>query len=183
MPALAAPGPRHKQVDGKVAFAYEDGVPVTYLQMTDPDDLVEAAVVDRDLRLEPVDPGDWRFNRRLYREVGSEWSWIDKAEWSPEQWRDYAADPAVHTFAAGLRGQLVGYVELLAEKEAIQIHYFGLLPDFIGRGYGGQLLTMVLRQAWSMQPRRVWLHTCELDHPAALANYQARGMKVIEIGD
>lgn len=158
-------------------------MPVTYLQMSNPDDLVEADEVDRDLRLEAVDPGDWRFNRGLYREVGSDWRWIDKAEWSPEQWRDHAADPAVHTFAARLRGQLIGYLELLAENEAVQIHYFGLLPEFIGRGYGGQLLTMALRRAWSMQPRRVWLHTCDKDHPAALKNYLARGMEVYKVED
>jgi GNAT superfamily N-acetyltransferase len=53
-----------------------------------------------------------------------------------------------------------------------------LLPAFVGRGLGGALLTSALEDAWKMQPPRVWVHTCTLDHPAALANYQARGMKI-----
>jgi hypothetical protein len=43
---------------------------------------------------------------------------------------------------------------------------------------GGALLSRALEDAWQMEPRRVWVHTCTLDHPAALANYQARGMKI-----
>jgi GNAT superfamily N-acetyltransferase len=55
-----------------------------------------------------------------------------------------------------------------------------LLPEFIGRGLGGALLTSAIEEAWRMSPPiyRVWVHTCDLDHPAALANYQARGMVV-----
>jgi len=56
-----------------------------------------------------------------------------------------------------------------------------LLPEFVGRGLGGALLTSAIEQAWSMVPTRVWVHTCNRDHPQALANYQARGMIVYKI--
>lgn len=156
-------------------------MPVTYLQMTDPAELIPAREVEPRLRFDAVAAEDWPFNRRLYREVGADWQWTDKEDWSDSQWRDYAADPSVQTYAARLGDELVGYLELLLSPGAVQINYFGLLPAFIGRGYGGQLLTMALRMAWGLEPERVWLHTCEKDHPAAQANYQARGLKVYEI--
>jgi len=55
---------------------------------------------------------------------------------------------------------------------------YGLLPAFLGRGFGGVLLTSAIEEAWQMRPNRVWVHTCSLDHPAALQNYQSRGMKI-----
>jgi GNAT superfamily N-acetyltransferase len=57
----------------------------------------------------------------------------------------------------------------------VEIAYFGLLPDFIGRGWGKYLLTRAAGAAWSLNPTRIWLHTCTLDHPAALPNYIKRG--------
>jgi len=62
----------------------------------------------------------------------------------------------------------------------VEIAYFGLVPQFIGRGLGGPLLTRTLEEAWKLGPNRVWVHTCTLDHVAALANYKARGMVVYE---
>jgi GNAT superfamily N-acetyltransferase len=60
-----------------------------------------------------------------------------------------------------------------------------LLPEFIGRGLGGALLTSAIEEAWfrrdGIAPRRVWVHTCNRDHPQALTNYQARGMIVYKV--
>lgn len=37
-----------------------------------------------------------------------------------------------------------------------------------------------MRRAWQFGGRRVWLHTCSLDAPQALAAYQARGFREFE---
>jgi GNAT superfamily N-acetyltransferase len=73
-----------------------------------------------------------------------------------------------------------GYYELRRDDEdGVEIAYFGLLPEFIGRGLGGALLTNAIEEAWRMSSvSRVWVHTCTLDHPGALGNYQARGMVI-----
>jgi GNAT superfamily N-acetyltransferase len=81
---------------------------------------------------------------------------------------------------------LAGYYELRRDKHGgVEIAYFGLLPEFIGRGLGGALLTSAIEEAWSpcsgIITTRVWVHTCNRDHPQALANYQARGMIVYKI--
>ena len=73
-----------------------------------------------------------------------------------------------------------GYYELhRPDGENAEIRYFGLAPQFLDKGFGGPLLSQAIRSAWEWPgTRRVWVHTCSLDHPAALANYQARGLQL-----
>jgi GNAT superfamily N-acetyltransferase len=124
----------------------------------------------------------WRFNRDMYFRVGEQWQWIDKRPWTNEQWKEYAASPELWTFAAYYDDALAGYYELRQDDEdGVEIAYFGLLPEFVGRGLGGALLTSAIEEAWKMSPSRVWVHTCNRDHAQALANYQARGMVVYKI--
>lgn len=127
---------------------------------------------------------DWRFNRDLYFRVGEQWDWVDKRRWTDDQWKKYATVPELQTFAGYYDGVLAGYFELRRDEESgIEIAYFGLLPDWIGRGLGGALLTTAIEVAWRMEPKpsRVWVHTCNRDHPQALANYQARGLVTYKV--
>jgi GNAT superfamily N-acetyltransferase len=119
-------------------------------------------------------------NRFLYQFVGSAWQWRDKLGWSDQQWRAYAERPALRTWMALSEGSPAGYYELEQQGDGdVEIKYFGLAPAFIGRGFGGFLLGHALRSAWEWEGTcRVWVHTCSLDHPSALANYQARGMSI-----
>ena len=124
----------------------------------------------------------WQFNRFLYMTVGGAFSWNDKRSWTDEQWREYVESPSLRTFVAYYDGAPAGYYELHNEEVGgVEIRYFGLLPAFIGRGFGGALLTSAIEEAWQMSPARVWVHTCMLDHPTALGNYQARGMKIYKV--
>lgn len=153
----------------------------TYLQMTDPAALVPARSPDPDFRVHEAVERDWRLNRSLYLLVGAAWAWIDKRHWTDRQWEEYAASEALRTFVATWHGSTAGYYELRRDDtRAVEIAYFGLTSDFIGRGLGGALLTDALRQAWGWDAERVWVHTCTLDHPAALRNYEARGMTAYE---
>ena len=127
---------------------------------------------------------NWVFNRDLYLNVGEQWQWIDKRSWTDDEWKEYADTPELRTFAAYYNHALAGYYELRRDTEGgIEIAYFGLLPEWIGRGLGGALLTSAIQRAWRMEPKpgRVWVHTCNRDHPQALVNYQARGMIVYKV--
>ena len=127
---------------------------------------------------------DWRFNRDLYFKVGEQWHWIDKQPWTDEEWLTYAADPNLRTFTALYENKLAGYYELhRGEPNGVEIAYFGLLPEFVGSGLGGALLTSAVERAWAWTPTpsRVWVHTCNRDHPHALANYQARGFEIYRV--
>ena len=153
----------------------------TYLEMLSPHQLRPKWCVDGRFVIREKIERDWRFNRDLYLAVGEVWSWNDKRVWTDEQWKEYGLAPELRTFAAYYEHSLAGYYELRRDDGGcIEIAYFGLLPEFIGRGLGGALLTSAIEQAWrtSLSVNRVWVHTCNLDHPAALSNYQARGMVI-----
>lgn len=120
-------------------------------------------------------------NRFLYTAVGSGWSWIDRLPWTRERWLQYLDRPGLETWVGYVEGTPAGYFELEAQAEAqVEIAYFGLLPRFTGRGLGGALLAAAARRGWDMGARRVWVHTCSLDHPAALKNYLARGFRLFK---
>jgi len=128
------------------------------------------------------------FSRFLYATVGGDWHWRERLPWTRQRWLEYLSRRHVETWVAWVEGAPAGYVELAGSSTVdgleVEIAYFGLLPGFLGIGLGGHLLTTGLRLAWVMDGRwpgtapvrRVWVHTCTLDGPAALANYRARGL-------
>ncbi len=159
-------------------------VTVHYLEMLDPQQLRRAAPA-AGLEIREAAVKQYPFNRFLYQYVGGPWAWEDKLVWSDEQWRDYAEADNLRTWVAWVDGSPAGYFDLERQaRDTVEIKYFGLAPPFIGRGYGGHLLTRAIEEAWNWgDTRRVWVHTCTLDHPNALANYQARGMRLYRSGE
>ena len=157
-------------------------VVTTYLEMCSSDQLRPKRSANVRFEVREKRDRDWRFNRDLYFAVGEIWSWIDKRPWTDEQWQEYALEPGLRTYGAYYDNTVAGYYELRRDDEnGVEIAYFGVLPEFVGRGFGGALLTSAIEQAWRMSPSRVWVHTCNRDHPQALANYQARGMKIYKV--
>ena len=153
----------------------------TYLEMRSPEHL-RPKRADARFQIHSQKETNWVFNRDMYFRVGEPWQWIDKRAWMDGQWKEYAASPALRTFAAYYDDALAGYYELHQDDEGgVEIAYFGLLPEFIGRDLGGALLTSAIEEAWRLSRKHVWVHTCNRDHPQALANYQARGMVVYKV--
>lgn len=156
-------------------------VTIYHLEMLSPGQLQPSA--DRpDLQIQECEVRQYALNRFLYQWVGEDWAWEDRLTWSDQQWRDYAERDDLRTWLALHRGSPAGYYELERQPgNTVEIKYFGLGQPFIGRGFGGYMLSHALRSAWAWeQPGRVWVHTCTLDHPGALANYQARGMRLFK---
>jgi GNAT superfamily N-acetyltransferase len=116
--------------------------------------------------------------RMCYRTVGEAFHWRDRWDWTDQEIAAHLADPRVQLYVA-TRGDsaLSGFYELrrVVEDDSIEIAYFGIVAAEFGRGFGKHLLSSAVRDAWTLGPQRVWLHTCTLDHPAALPNYVARG--------
>ena len=89
------------------------------------------------------------------------------------------SDKAVYIFALYIGGQPGGYFELDYRNEPeMELAYFGLFPEFIGKGFGAYLLKAAILEAWSNNLSRFWVHTCNLDHPNALRLYQRFGFEV-----
>lgn len=158
-----------------------NGVTTYYLEMASPSAL-RAKEDAAGLRICECEIKQYRFNRFLYELVGEAWSWTDRLAWSEEQWRNFVEDDNLRTWVAYHRGSPAGYYELQRQGGDIEIAYFGLAPAFIGRGFGGYLLSRAIESAWDWPgTTRVWVHTCTLDHPGALQNYKSRGMEVYRI--
>jgi GNAT superfamily N-acetyltransferase len=153
----------------------------TYLEMTSLAELRPARSDAEGLRLERLIESPPAFYRFLYAGVGSAHNWVDRIAWSDEQIRAHVSLPEVEVCVLYCHGAPAGYFELMRHADgAAEIAYFGLFADFHGRGLGGYLLTLAIQQAWRQGTRRVWLHTCSLDHPAALPNYEKRGFRPVK---
>jgi ribosomal protein S18 acetylase RimI-like enzyme len=149
----------------------------TYLELRERDALRPVRARD-DVKVVRRDPCSTAEYRRLYSGVGERWHWRDRLAWSDDTLRAHLSSPDISVWELVVGGESAGFFELRrTDDHEIEIAYFGLLPAFIGRGLGAAMLTSAVEQAWSLGARRVWLHTCTLDSPHALANYRARGFQ------
>jgi GNAT superfamily N-acetyltransferase len=150
----------------------------TFLALDDPAQLRATTFADASARIERRSPCPVPLYRRLYQDVGTQWYWHDRVEWSDEELTDHLAAPNVGVWELQVDGESAGYFELQrGDDGSVEIVYFGLISKFIGRGLGGPLLTRAVQEAWAMGAKRVWLHTCTLDSDRALPNYRARGFR------
>lgn len=150
-----------------------------YLEMTAPADLLPSRSTRSDLLLAHVGQPMPELNRFLYTAVGGDWYWTDRLPWTYRQWHGYLNRPELETWVLSASGVPAGYFELeMQSGHNVEVAYFGVLPAFIGQGLGGHLLTAAVERAWTMGAKRVWLHTCSLDHPNALKHYCARGFRI-----
>jgi GNAT superfamily N-acetyltransferase len=151
----------------------------SYLEMTNPSDLRPSQAAGPEFSIQQAKIVCPELNRFLYTAVGGDWYWMDRLSWTYRQWLDYLDRPELETWIGYVEGTPAGYFELEQQAEgSVEIAYFGLLPRFIGKGFGGPLLTRAIERAWQRGAARVWVHTCTLDGPTALSNYRARGLRV-----
>ena len=107
--------------------------------------------------------------------VGEPWHWTDRRDWSAAQWAAAVDRDGVELWAARVDRAIAGYFELEVEVDAIELKYFGLMPEFTGRRIGGALLSAAITRARAIGKARLTVNTCTLDHPSALPNYLNRG--------
>lgn len=114
--------------------------------------------------------------RALYNAVGHDFHWLSRRKLSDADLAAIIHNPLDELHVLHVAGEPAGFAELdRRQPNEIELVQFGLTRDFIGQGLGKWFLQWTIDQAWSYQPRRLWLHTCTLDHPAALPNYRKAG--------
>jgi GNAT superfamily N-acetyltransferase len=117
-----------------------------------------------------------RYYRFLYDAVGGPWQWLSRKKLSDEELARVLQDPRDEVHVLHADGVPAGFAELDRRVEGeVELVQFGLMPEFIGRGLGRYFLQWAADRAWSYGPRRLWLHTCSLDHPNALPTYRKAG--------
>ncbi len=157
----------------------------TYLELSDRAALVPSRLEREGIRVDAIERCAPSFWRSLYQEVGAAYHWVDRLPWTDAEINAYLSDPDVSLWVLTVDGEVAGYFELCKTRSSaalpgcddasVEIAYLGLRPGFYGRGLGGYLLTVAAERAFGAGAKRVWVHTCTLDHPSALPNYLKRG--------
>ena len=151
-----------------------------YLEIKSLNQLLEIKKPKGNYSLNQVLPADFQLNKFFYNQIGKYHQWIDRLIWNDKNWIEYVSDPNLFTFVLRKNDDIAGFFELLhhKDKSEIEIAYFGLLQEYLGKKLGGYMLTEAIKRSFSYNIKRVWVHTCSLDHKYALKNYLSRGMKI-----
>jgi RimJ/RimL family protein N-acetyltransferase len=155
---------------------------ITYLEMASPDQLLPGRAPPAEVTISSVDAAALALIRSTHDRIATPHHWAS-LEWSEQQWSDLLSRPGVRSWIARTGTDVIGLVQLeIHSRRDIEIIKFGLVPEFVGRGFGGHLLTLATRLAWDVKGvDRVWLHTSSFDHPHALSNYLKRGFRPFRV--
>ena len=153
-----------------------------YLEIQSLDDLIESKNPSDEFLVKLINPANFQLNKFFYKNIGKKHSWVDRLVWTDKQWIDYTIDKKVKTYVLKKKQDLVGYYELIlhTDQNETEIAYFGILEEYQNQKLGSFLLTSAIKNSFSSNPNRVWVHTCSLDHRNALNNYISRGMKIFK---
>jgi len=164
-----------------IADGYTDLAPgkiasvVTYLEMVERPATYQGP---GGIRLQPILNAGLDWYRAIYRRAGAQWLWFSRLEMNDGQLRELLKLPSNELFVAEQDGNEIGMAELdRAEAANVEITSFALFAEAIGKGLGRPFMGMLLNCAWDAAARRVWLHTCNLDGPAALGFYTKCGFR------
>ena len=153
-----------------------------YLEINSIQDLNEVIEPNGDYSLNLLEPINFQLNKFFYKNIGKTHNWVDRLVWTENQWINYVNDLNVETYVLKKENDLAGYFELIFHKDnnEVEIAYLGLLEEYYNKKLGSYLLSAAIKNSFLYNPRRVWVHTCSLDHKNALNNYISRGMKIFK---
>ena len=152
-----------------------------YLDIKSIDALKEGTLPEIIHSIDLVDSIDFQINKFFYKNVGKKHRWNDRLVWKDNDWIKYISNPKVKTYILKVNDDFAGYFELIfhTDPDEIEIAYFGLLEEYHNKKLGGYLLSVAIKKSFEKKDiKRVWVHTCTLDHENALKNYLARGMTI-----
>ena len=151
-----------------------------YLEITSIKNLKDKDKPSDKTILELVDNKNYELNEFFYKQIGKKHQWGDRLVWQEKDWIKYVSNENLKTYILKEDEELVGYFELIFDKNECEIAYFGILEEYIGKSLGGYLLSEAIKIAFKKKVKRIWVHTCSLDHQNAILNYQARGMNIFK---
>jgi GNAT superfamily N-acetyltransferase len=115
--------------------------------------------------------------RDLFRLVGAPWLWFSRLALDDDKLAAIVCDPRLELYVVrDGNGRDAGMLELdFREPGECELAFVGLIPELSGLGHGRWLLAEAVSRAWREGVTRVHVHTCSLDHPAALGAYRRAG--------
>ena len=151
-----------------------------YLEIKSLKELNEKPFLNQKYIVEKITKNDFQLNKFFYKQIGQNHQWNDRLVWDDKKWIDYVSNPNVFTFVLKNIDDIAGFFELIYHKNKfeMEIAYFGLLKEYIDKKLGSYMLSEAIKISFSYNIKRVWVHTCSLDHKNALNNYLSRGMKI-----
>ncbi len=128
------------------------------------------------------DKNNYEINKFFYKQIGKDHFWRDRLVWTDKQWLKYSSNPLLDTWILkNNKNDLIGYYEIEKhENKEFELINMGILIDHRSKGFGSLLLNHVVKNSYDNKAKRVWVHTCSLDHKYALANYLSKGFKVFK---
>ena len=153
-----------------------------YLEIKSINDLNEVQIPSNNYSLNLIELKDFQLNKFFYKEIGKKCYWVDRLAWTDQNWIEYVSNKNLITYILKNNDNLVGYCEIILnkKKQESEIAYFGILEEYFGKKLGGFFLSEIIKKSFLLNAKRVWVHTCSLDHKNALKNYLARGMEVFK---
>jgi len=153
-----------------------------YLEINSLQDLKEGNKPSGNYSLSLNDPINFQLNKFFYKNIGKNHKWVDRLTWSEEKWINYVSSKNIQTYVFKFKDDLVGFFELIfhLEKKETEIAYFGILEEYQNKKLGSYLLSEAIKKSFKNNVKRVWVHTCSLDHKNALNNYISRGMQIFK---
>jgi len=153
-----------------------------YLEINSLHNLNEGNKPSGDYSLNLMRPINFQLNKFFYKNIGKKHNWVDRLIWTEKQWEEYVTNKNVKTYVLKIKEDIAGYFELIShpDQNEVEIAYLGLLEEYHNKKLGSYLLSSAIRNSFIEKPKRVWVHTCSLDHKNALNNYLSRGMKIFK---
>jgi GNAT superfamily N-acetyltransferase len=115
------------------------------------------------------------YYRYLYNSVGKDYYWYTRGRMPDAELAASLQHPDHEVQVLHVDGTPAGFAELDCRTSEVELLQFGLMPEFIGQGLGKYFLQWTIDHVFTRKAKRFWLHTCTLDHPAALPNYMKAG--------
>jgi GNAT superfamily N-acetyltransferase len=181
MPHLDLPNGYYELPPGKLANI------ATYLEMKALPER-KLAPLAAGLSLVPVGDMSAAQYRTHFKAVGQDLLWFSRLLMADEKLRSVLDNPAIQSFVFQSSDKMLGLLELNFEDMTnCELAFFGLVPEAVGNGLGRVLMDEAIRRAFAKPIGRLWLHTCTLDHPAAMPFYLRSGFtpyaRMLEIHD
>ncbi len=147
---------------------------VVFLEMREPQTRPAPCVAPLRLEELPPDPAAYK---ALFRRVGTPWLWSGRLRMKDDELASLLTDPAVEILAlTDGQGERIGLLELdFRVPGECELAYFGLVPEDVGTGAGRFMMNEAVRRAFARPIGRLFVHTCNFDHPGAIAFYRRSG--------